>query len=430
MSKPRVFIGSSTEGIELAEAILSYLAKDTEPILWDQVVRPGRFLLEELKKELHLNDFAIFIASPDDIVETRGIKYPIMRDNVLLELGLFSGVLGIKRTFLVCPDKPKIKLPSDLDGIIYVTYDSEWTNRDSRSKIAAMRIPGQMIKTAIKELWPDIEASIYKDFEKPLRSNLLELFNLLLDYKQYESILDIGLRFSKTLWKEGFHTLLVELGKTIQEAAIRLNKPEIQAKVLVDLGWITACSGEKNEAIKILNKAIELAKDIKSFFWEAKSIRHLAGIAFSTSDYEEAKNKLEMARIITEKIEDKAEKIDMLAGIYYGLSEINLELSNLTEAEKNIREAENLYSSLEMDRGIKIFTQKGKLEEKRGKLDGAKKFYERGLDLAILHKRRDDEIRNLFGLYRVYSKQGDKKKAIEKQELAISLQETVPMLFV
>ena len=124
MSKASVFIGSSSEGLEVARAIGEGLECCAEPILWDEdVFEFGRGYLEELVTELEKHDFAILVLSPDDILESRGDSQKSPRDNVLFECGLFMGRLGRERTFIVCDRSTKMKLPSDLAGISFITYD-------------------------------------------------------------------------------------------------------------------------------------------------------------------------------------------------------------------------------------------------------------------------------------------------------------------
>ena len=44
------------------------------------------------------------------------------RDNLLFELGLFTGALGRARTFMVYCRDDKLHLPSDLAGVTAATY--------------------------------------------------------------------------------------------------------------------------------------------------------------------------------------------------------------------------------------------------------------------------------------------------------------------
>jgi hypothetical protein len=68
-------------------------------------------------------DFAAFAFAPDDIVIMREEEFLVTRDNVIFELGVSVGVLGIKRCFIVRPKGgDDFHLPSDLAGIQYAEY--------------------------------------------------------------------------------------------------------------------------------------------------------------------------------------------------------------------------------------------------------------------------------------------------------------------
>jgi predicted nucleotide-binding protein len=120
---PKLFIMSSKEALEVARAIQAQLERDVFSSVWDQgVFFAGGYPLEALDKAVVESDFAVAIAQADDIVETRGSKFPTVRDNVLFELGFFMGKLTRYRTLLVCQRADGLKLPSDLEGLTVVSY--------------------------------------------------------------------------------------------------------------------------------------------------------------------------------------------------------------------------------------------------------------------------------------------------------------------
>lgn len=123
MSKPRVFIGSSVEGLPVAEAIQLGLEYDAECTMWSQgVFGLSQGTLESLLRAVKDFDFAILVLTPDDLVHKRGISRNSPRDNVLFELGLFMGALGRERTYIVrCRDEA-IDLPTDLAGVTVADY--------------------------------------------------------------------------------------------------------------------------------------------------------------------------------------------------------------------------------------------------------------------------------------------------------------------
>ena len=160
MDKPSVFIGSSKEGLLIAEALFSCLSHETRPKLWtNEIFLPGQYPMESLESQVHQHDFAVLIASPDDQILKRGNSSPAIRDNLLLEFGMFAGVLGRKRVFFVCPDHPKVDLPSDLFGIIMSSYSVERTDSSHDELAAAVQVPCQQIRAVIREEWALIQQS-------------------------------------------------------------------------------------------------------------------------------------------------------------------------------------------------------------------------------------------------------------------------------
>lgn len=128
-NKPKIFIGSSRERKNLAEAVQSALKKGHKVLTkpwWAGVFDENTYTLPSLMDNaINVCDFAIFIFHPDDITTSRGKKQLSVRDNVLLELGMFYGRLGMERTFFIAPaDGVEFKTPSDLYGLNPFTY--EW----------------------------------------------------------------------------------------------------------------------------------------------------------------------------------------------------------------------------------------------------------------------------------------------------------------
>ena len=92
-SRPTVFIGSSSEGLDIAEAVQALLDNDCEVTVWTQgVFLLGLSNLENLTRKLGQYDFAVLVLTPDDLVKSRGVEQAAGRDNVIFELGLFMGM--------------------------------------------------------------------------------------------------------------------------------------------------------------------------------------------------------------------------------------------------------------------------------------------------------------------------------------------------
>jgi hypothetical protein len=122
-NRPFVFIGSSAEGLGIAEAIQANLDYDCECQIWSQ----GLFglssgTLETLVKKVPEFDFAVFVLTGDDLTASRGKEQQSPRDNVVFELGLLIGQIGRERVFMVVNRTIETKLPTDLAGVTPATF--------------------------------------------------------------------------------------------------------------------------------------------------------------------------------------------------------------------------------------------------------------------------------------------------------------------
>lgn len=130
VQRPKVFISSSKEGLEYAESIeIRLVDSGVKVMTWKHhdIFTIGSYTLESLYNVLDLYDFAIVILSPDDVVIFRGKKMAAPRDNVLMELGLFVGRFGAKRTIIL--HESSIKLPTNLVGVTLLRYEDD--NRET-----------------------------------------------------------------------------------------------------------------------------------------------------------------------------------------------------------------------------------------------------------------------------------------------------------
>src|SRR5258708_21849425 len=103
MKKRKIFIGSSSEELPLAELAKAQLSHDFDVTIWNDnlwdtaVFRLNQNFLSDLLKASLQFDFGILLGTTDDKVEYRGKAALQPRDNVLFELGLFIGRLGISK---------------------------------------------------------------------------------------------------------------------------------------------------------------------------------------------------------------------------------------------------------------------------------------------------------------------------------------------
>lgn len=137
MAKPRIFVGSSREGLEVTYAIQENLEYDAEVTVWTQgIFSPGVTAIQNLIAALKSFDFAIFAFLPEDALRLRGEEFAAVRDNVVFELGLFMGRLGMDRCFFVLSrGGERLRLPTDLLGVTSLDFDGR---RSDGNLVAAL----------------------------------------------------------------------------------------------------------------------------------------------------------------------------------------------------------------------------------------------------------------------------------------------------
>jgi hypothetical protein len=137
--KPKLFIGSSVEGLIIAENIKVKLDYNFDIDVWNEgVFGIGNTTIDDLLKKLEESDFGIFVFTPDDKAVIRNLSLDVVRDNVLYELGLYTGKLGRKNSFIITSDNlPKnFHLPSDLIGINLGTYKATLASSNPESAVS------------------------------------------------------------------------------------------------------------------------------------------------------------------------------------------------------------------------------------------------------------------------------------------------------
>src|SRR4030095_8532269 len=111
MEKPRIFLGSSGKQAKLLQALTRGLEDVAHVEPWTTSFNPGTTTLERLLELTREVDFAAFVFAQDDWTTTTPTAAPAdpaptpgqasPRDNVVFEAGLFGGVLGMRRTFIL-----------------------------------------------------------------------------------------------------------------------------------------------------------------------------------------------------------------------------------------------------------------------------------------------------------------------------------------
>jgi hypothetical protein len=160
MDEPRIFLGSSGKQEKLLHALTRGLGDIAQVVPWMTSFNPGTTTLERLLELTHEVDFAAFVFAQDDwttssasVSSQPGSGQASPRDNVVFEAGLFGGVLGMRRTFIL--HASGAKLPSDLLGLTCVQYDGAMTPSETRVINQKLRkaIENEGRVTRIEGLW-------------------------------------------------------------------------------------------------------------------------------------------------------------------------------------------------------------------------------------------------------------------------------------
>ena len=137
MDKPRLFLGSSGKQEKFLQALTRGLSDIARVEPWTTSFNPGTSTLERLLELTREVDFAAFVFAQDDWTASSpsasqpGSGQASPRDNVVFEAGLFGGVLGMRRTFIL--HASGAKLPSDLLGLTCVRYAGATTPPEMRT---------------------------------------------------------------------------------------------------------------------------------------------------------------------------------------------------------------------------------------------------------------------------------------------------------
>ena len=192
--KPRIFVGSSSEGLRIAEYIRSELKKDFECILWNEgeVFGANISYLDSLLKAASMFDFGILLATKDDKIDKRLEVFDVPRDNIIFEFGLFIGRIGKNRAFIL--KEKNVELPSDLEGIHIDSFERSDDPSKSASLIKSLeKFKGLIIEKYRQQelgLLPSTGIAIgcFNNFIKPLCHSLLKQREITISGKKFSKI--------------------------------------------------------------------------------------------------------------------------------------------------------------------------------------------------------------------------------------------------
>jgi hypothetical protein len=138
MNPWRMFVASSNKGYRYARAIKEVIDSEIgAPVcfLWNQgAFEAGKSFLDSLERLSANYNCGLAVFTADD--QLGDLMAP--RDNVVLEFGLFLGIFGRDRSFLLVENRKELKIPSDYAGIAtnrFFPVDEAASDEDHRSAV-------------------------------------------------------------------------------------------------------------------------------------------------------------------------------------------------------------------------------------------------------------------------------------------------------
>ena len=99
---------------------------DLEPIILDQQASAGQTIIEKLEEYGYDVGYAIILATPDDEgkAKTENEYKSRVRQNVVLELGMFLAKLGREKVAILLKETTNFEKPSDIQGLVYIPFQN------------------------------------------------------------------------------------------------------------------------------------------------------------------------------------------------------------------------------------------------------------------------------------------------------------------
>lgn len=114
---------------EIARTQLEALLRrwDLEPIILDQQASGGQTIIKKLEEYGADVGYAIVLATPDDDgkAKSEAVYKSRVRQNVVLELGMFLAKLGRERVAILLKEAADFDKPSDIQGLVYIPFQNK-----------------------------------------------------------------------------------------------------------------------------------------------------------------------------------------------------------------------------------------------------------------------------------------------------------------
>jgi len=355
---PVVFVGSSSESLNVARAVQNTLRKIARTSLWTDIFRPGGYTFDELRRQVRQCDFAVLILASDDSLSSRGTRRRVPRDNVIFEAGMLMAVLGPRRSLLLEDSSVVLKVPKDIDGITTVRFDGgEFASKGPRGILRALSKVREEVQSAGLRSRTDIAAAVDSLFVED--ENLAQPVSTLVTRSWPSIASSLANLYSSGDYLRHAHTALCVRG-------------------------IFEINGNYKEGVafneKLVHSLNELGRVEDALWTELKGVGYLRILS---SDYKGGRQGLEKLYRLTEK--SKIENALLRAYIcrYIGISfHRDPQFADLNRAqeyfERSATEVESIQrSSPEVERrfSAKLLRNRGNLELARSNFEGAAQLF-------------------------------------------------------
>ncbi|CAG1015835.1 hypothetical protein ANAEL_05375 [Anaerolineales bacterium] len=135
----KVFVVHGHDDLAKKEVEVLLLKLGLEPVILHDQPNNGKTIIEKFEVNADQCAYAVVLLTPDDIATSRKDMKSYhfrARQNVIYELGFFSGKLGRNKVCALSKNDPtgNIELPSDFLGVVYVSMDENGSWRIQLAK--------------------------------------------------------------------------------------------------------------------------------------------------------------------------------------------------------------------------------------------------------------------------------------------------------
>lgn len=125
--KKKIFVVYGHDDIARTQLEAMLRRWDLEPIILDQQASSGQTIIEKLEDYSKEVQYAIVLATPDDEGKScsETISKKRVRQNVVLELGMFLAKLGRDRVAILLKEDRDFEKPSDIQGLVYIPFTNK-----------------------------------------------------------------------------------------------------------------------------------------------------------------------------------------------------------------------------------------------------------------------------------------------------------------